>query len=852
MISGMDSPTPAARRAFLTIARMIAVAVAFALITPTAFGDESTGKETPAVLFKDFLAAHKAQEQGKASEIARKLIQQRERAQPLIPQLLEFIKELPAGKHLAGTEFSYRDDAAEVLASIGAPAALALAGMISEGDAKVSQQVTYVVPKGTHVIGAKSYNAADDELYPSAMSFSRFKNITHVIDRLAVEALPAVPKLIKLLDSRSAEIRAEACRCLAPIGPMAGAALPRIQTLCKDSDARCRKEALHAFALIETDATRLVPLLAAALADKSAIPRWEALQIIPVIGKTAIPLADQLVGLLARADLDAAELRGAEQRLFAPRLIDLEVGRVLKAIEVIGLQNGKQCDLLGDLLIRGKGRMNADIRSGISALLTEAGALAHPAIERWVSATQDADDETQIAALLAAFRIKPPIKNLPPTAIDRALALGRKLVPERPKNPEGEFRETPPLEMAAVALVYMVTAAHLSDVARRDEASRERAIACTYRMEDADPAPAIDWLIEQLADKELKQRWQVAMALGKIGPKAIAAVPALQTIVDGFEYSRYSEEENPVNFVQECYLALARITQDTDRWIKQSEERLLRPMLKEQPRQYRSVVGYLVMITDMGVPAVPHLARWMSGEDANLAYQTMESVIVHGTYDSPMAAAALPEILKNRRHFDVNNHYEFASFVANAGPAGAAAVDILIGCVETYRRQTTDPAELEKLRQTRWSRYSSFAESRIAELLAAFRAIGRAEAQKTVPVLLALYEEEPMKNESFSNRIPVRSDILDTLNALGADLRPLAAKRVPQLIAPLETEYEVRENILELGAFGNLASPAVAELIRYARLRRSFDKEALEALGKIAPDDVRVKAMRHVAKFAPE
>lgn len=847
MISGMDSPTPAARRAFLTIARMIAVAVAFALITPTAFGDESTGKETPAVLFKDFLAAHKAQEQGKASEIARKLIQQRERAQPLIPQLLEFIKELPAGKHLAGTEFSYRDDAAEVLASIGAPAALALAGMISEGDAKVSQQVTYVVPKGTHVIGAKSYNAADDELYPSAMSFSRFKNITHVIDRLAVEALPAVPKLIKLLDSRSAEIRAEACRCLAPIGPMAGAALPRIQTLCKDSDARCRKEALHAFALIETDATRLVPLLAAALADKSAIPRWEALQIIPVIGKTAIPLADQLVGLLARADLDAAELRGAEQRLFAPRLIDLEVGRVLKAIEVIGLQNGKQCDLLGDLLIRGKGRMNADIRSGISALLTEAGALAHPAIERWVSATQNADDETQIAALLAAFRIKPPITP-PPTAIDRALALGRKLVPERPKNPEGEFRETPPLEMAAAALVYMVTAAHLSDVARRDEASRERAIACTYRMEDADPAPAIDWLIEQLADKELKQRWQVAMALGKIGPKAIAAVPALQTIVDGFEYSRYSEEENPVNFVQECYLALARITQDTDRWIKQSEERLLRPMLKEQPRQYRSVRGYLVMIIDMGVPAVPHLARWMSEDDTALAHETMDCVIARGF----MAAALLPEILKNRRNFDVNKHYEFARFVANAGPAAAAAIDILIGCVETYRHQTTDSGEQEKLRKTPWSRYSFGPEDRIAELLAAFRAMDRAEAQKAVPVLLTLYEEEPMKNESFSNRIPVRSDILDTLNALGAELRPLAAKRVPQLIAPLETEYEVQENILELGAFGNLARPAVAELIRYARLRRSFDKEALEALGKIAPDDVRVKAMRHVAKFAPE
>ncbi len=848
MFSGMDSPTPAAFPAILAMARAGTIAFAFAVFAPTALADEFTGEEKPAALFKDFRAAHNAQEQGKASEIARKLIHQRERAQPLIPQLLEFIKDLPSGKHIDGTEFSYRNDAAEVLASIGAPAALALAGMISEGDAKVSQQVTYVVPKGTQVIGAKSYNASDDELYPSAMSFSRFENITHAFDRLSVEALPAVPKLIKLLDSRSAEIRAEASRCLAPIGPLASAALPRILALCKDPDARCRKEALHAFALIETNATRLVPLLSAALADKSAGVRREALQIIPVIGKATVSLSDHLVALLTKADLDPAELHGAEERLFAPRLIDLEAGQVIKALQTIGLQSGQQCDLLGGLLIRGKGRMNADLRDGVSTLLTEAGAMAHPAIERWVSATQAADDETQIAALLAAFRIKPPIDNLPPAAIDRALALGKRLVPERPKNPDGDIPNIPPLEMAASAMIHSVPAAYFSYIAKRDSASGKLAVARAWRMEDSDLALATDWLIEQLADTELKERWQVAAALGNIGPKAVPAVPALRAIVDAFEYSRYGENESPANFVQDCYLALARITQDADRWIKQSEERLLRPMLKEQPRQYRSVVGYLVMITDMGAPAVPHLARWMSGDDANLAHETMDCVIARGF----MAPALLPEILKSRRNFDVTKHYEFARFVANAGPAAAAAMDILIGCVETYRHQTTDSGEQEKLRKSPWSRYSYSSEDRIAELLTAFRAIGPAEAQKAVPVLLSLYEEEPMKNESFFKRVPVRTDILETLNALGADLRPPTAKWVPRLVAPLETEFEVRENLLELGAYAQLASSTVPELIRYARLQKSFTKEALDALGKIAPNDAKVKALRHVAMFAPE
>ncbi len=806
-------------------------------------------------LFNAFTAEWEAREQGKASEIARKLVHLREGAHPAMPQLLKFIEELPAGKKFDGTEFSYRRDAAEVLASIGAPAAIALAEMIPKGDVKVSQAVTYVVPKGTNVMGAKSYNATDDELYPSAISFSRFETIADAFDLLAVEALPAVPRLIKLLDSRSAEIRAEACRCLGPIGPLASAALPRIRALCKDPDARCRMEALHAFALIETDAARLVPLLATAFPDKSVGVRREALDIIPVIEKAAISLSDHLIALLTKADLDPTDLRGAEKRLFASRLSDLEAGKIIKALQGIGLQTGKQCDLLGNLLIRRKDRMNADVRRGISTLLTDAGAIAHPAVERWVSATQDADDETQIAALLAAFTVKPPIEKLAPSNIDRALALGRKLIPKQPKSLEGGFRDIPPLEMAADILVRNipqigpVAAAHLSEIAKRDEANRELAISATYQMEGADLAVALTWLVEQLAEKELKQRGQVADALGKIGPKAVAAVPALQEIVDGFEYSRYSEDEGPVNFVQACYLALARITQDPDRWIKQSEERLLRPMLKEQPRQYRSVVGYLVMITEMGVPAVPHLARWMSEDDAELARETMGCVIVCGT---PMATALLPEVLKNRRFFDVNNHYEFARFVAQAGHAAPAALDTMIECVEIYRRQITDPTEQEKLRKTPWSRYSYSSEERIEELLSAFRVIGHEKAQKAVPVLHSLYEEEPMKRESFSNRVPVRTDILETLTSLGADLRTPAAKWVPKLVAPLETEYEVRENFFELGAYGELAKSAVPELIRYARLRKSFHKEALEALAKIAPADTRVKALRHVAKFAPE
>ena len=83
-----------------------------------------------------------------------------------------------------------------------------------------------------------------------------------------------------------------------------------------------------------------------------------------------------------------------------------------------------------------------------------------------------------------------------------------------------------------------------------------------------------------------------------------------------------------------------------------------------------------------------------------------------------------------------------------------------------------------------------------------------------------LYEEEPMKAQSSSRyRTPVRSELLETLQFLGVDSRKLAMNSLPKLIAPLETDYDVREMLIELGTYGRIASPAVPALIRHCRLR---------------------------------
>ncbi len=452
----MFAPCVQVRSLKWTAIRGIVPIIAFSLNMHLLAAAEGPTGEDPVKLFAAFESEWKAREQGRASEAAERLIHLREGARPIIPQLIAFIKDLPEGNKLDGTEYSYRSDAARILASIGAPAAIALPELIAGGDAKVSTKGTSVLLNGTPVMGSKSFTAKEDEFLPWTVAYSRFETIAEAFDCLAFEAVPAVPRLIQLLNSQSVEIRAEACRCLGPIGRLANAALPRIRALCKDPDASCRKEALRAFALIETDETQLVPLLANALADDSETLQLAALEIIPGIGKLAIPLSDQLVALLAHSDLDAKELRGGKERLFVPDLNDLESGKIIQALESMDLQNGKQCDVIAGLLIRDNGQMNEDARSRISTLLVRAGAMGHPALERWVTSTQNADDKTQIAALLAAFTVKPPIAKLVPANIDRTLALYHKLVPQKssPQN-IGGFVEVPPIEMAVHGLLLI-------------------------------------------------------------------------------------------------------------------------------------------------------------------------------------------------------------------------------------------------------------------------------------------------------------------------------------------------------------------------------------------------------------
>ncbi|MEP6672392.1 MAG: HEAT repeat domain-containing protein [Chthoniobacter sp.] len=799
--------------------------------------------EKPDKLFRAFVAAYQAKEQWKASDAAHALVLQRERALPVLPKVLQFVKAVPTDTVADGQSSMYWNDAAKILASLGPVSAVPLADMISAGEAKNASVPIGVIRTGTNVIGANAQ--VTEDLIFTSVPVSRFDAIADAFRQLSVEAMPAVPKLIKLMDSPSWEIRAEACRCIAPIGPRASAATLRLQALCGDVDAHCRQEALAALARVEIDPPRVVPLLASALSDSSEDVRREALKIIAAIGLPAASLSDQILARLARTDLDPAKLQGAEEKFLGPQLKETELGEILRALGSSGLRDAQQCDLLVDLLTRPDARINAQVRRAMGKFLSDAGSSAHPAIERWVRATVDTDDETQIVAMTTAAHARPMEEGFMRKVFERASVFQKKYIPAQPSAREwltggAAPRQRSPMEEAARELLYALDRWEV-------EWSKTRPTNGSPLPESTASTAEVEHLIAQFTAGNEDERIEAVRFLGQIGPQAGAAVPALQSFVESWQFSISPPD---LNAIEGCYVALARIAGDPERWIQDAEKRILVPMLALPKRDVWAMGSFTVAIRDIGGSrAFPHLIRWMNGDDAAFAREAMESVIVHGASDSDWAVQGLPIILKNR-NFDVDHHHRFAQFVTAAGPAGAPAMNVLVGCVEKYRRRSTDPVEQEKWGKSGWSRYSGASENQLRELLAAFRAIGGTEAQKAVPVLLKLYEEEPVDGEwAPLYGTPLRCEILETLRLLGVDIYRQAAKWVPKLSGSLETAYPVRERLIELGAYGKLATPALPAIIRYTRLNSDNRQEALDALAKIAPDDARVKALRHVAHF---
>jgi len=154
-------------------------------------------KDDPVSLAREFDAAWQAADKEKANQIAEKLMMQHERAAPALRQLLATLNKPLKDPDPNGNPYSLLLNLERILCSIGHPTAVPLAEMLMAGNAPLSpssSRITWAPIRGDGLKYAL-----------------RFRH--RVFDQLGVGGSPAVPQLIRLLDSplrRSARRAADA------------------------------------------------------------------------------------------------------------------------------------------------------------------------------------------------------------------------------------------------------------------------------------------------------------------------------------------------------------------------------------------------------------------------------------------------------------------------------------------------------------------------------------------------------------------------------------------------------------------------------------------------------------------
>src|SRR5262245_42330924 len=349
-------------------------------------------------------------------------------------------------------------------------------------------------------------------------------------------AKPAVPALTQLLGDRDETVRIEATRALASIGPAAAPAVPALTDKLRERNRWIREWAAVALGNIGPDAKEATPALIKATGDTElGVQRWSvcALRKIGPDAKAAIPA---LTKLLTHPDRDlrtsatwALGAVGAGQPdVVAPALAAAWKDEIDRGARFPRWQPSDPADvheaMAASFLRLGRAAVptlselvklpKPDVRWYALDALGRIGPDARPAFPALLTPLHDDD----IGVRAQATRVLPMIGAEPGAAIPLLL--------------ESLKDESDRVRIAAVEALasYGPKAATALPALMRNFRDRSSwSCAAAGKVLVAIGAPAAPPLIEALGDKELRE--EAAALLGKIGPPAKAAGPALAPLV---------------------------------------------------------------------------------------------------------------------------------------------------------------------------------------------------------------------------------------------------------------------------------------------------------------------------------
>lgn len=572
-------------------------------------------------------------------------------ARPVIPSLIEMLKD---------DKPMFRRLAAEALAGTGArPACAALLPMLRDEDVGVRESVAagllhldveakVILPVLTAWLKAKE--AGDRRMAAVALC------------RLGREAAPAVPDLVKAMRDEDAQVRAAAVRSLGAVGPAALEAVPALTAALEDekwSDDRIA--VAEALARVGPN-----PDVAASVKRwlKDGGPRRvEAARLLWRIDRS--PEAVTALAEVLRSG-EAGDRRSAAEAL-------RQIGPGAKAALPDLAASLKEKDfVLRASAVRALGRLGEDAKPAarelepllndedISIRVVAAVALWQVAKDPrafpiFTAALKDEDAQVRGFAAWWLGHIGAPAKDTLP-ALQKALT-----------DPEARVR----LDAAEAMFLINQHGAARGAAARalqaEDPEVRADAAGRLGYVFGVRAKPAIPQLVQALWDDDAFVRSCAAEALGRIGPEAKEAIPALTVVLktEGGEDSAYSAAAE----------ALGRIGPEA-----RSAVPFLRAMLQHPDSYVRVNAALALWHIDKNRSGLPVVTAGLGDRKARVRAYAAEALWL--MRQDRRAVSVLLDVLRDADFSDApaanNERYIAARALGRIGPPAKAALSSLL------------------------------------------------------------------------------------------------------------------------------------------------------------------------------
>lgn len=468
-------------------------------------------------------------------------------------------------------------------------------------------------------------------------------------------AASAVPGLIQALKDSDAVVRAYAARALGQVGRAVRAAAEPLERAFEDPNRYVRREALRAFVILGPKGRRTVDLIIAAMNDVDPLVVATATNKLTELGPRLLPQVIELLEDDRTAYCACLILQGLDQAGVAavPALIKLLDHQLVE----LRLESASALRAIGpaaaDAVAALSGRLDDSERMVQLAAVLALGTIGEEAATAAKSLRQMAshpDDLLKVLSLWALQNVQPNKEELNTKTAPRLYAYA--------KSDSQEVRQ-----MAILALWELEPSDEVSMAADEEflaTASKD-AIADALEAASLVGEGAVPYCIKCLERPALIRA--AAVVLGKIGPEAADAVPAL--------LKQVNNEEAVIR--REVLFALGKIGPTAKDAIPAALARVDDP---DATVRYSAVYA-LGRIGPNAAPATERLLKELESEDYYYATCCAMSLVRIAPDNDKISPRVLPLLIGALKHDEPSVRAEAANTLGMLGPKAQQGLNAL-------------------------------------------------------------------------------------------------------------------------------------------------------------------------------